>query len=250
MKLIHIVMSAFLAAQFSFAIELQIEPSKNETISDDEIQKVIEKAKQKRIIIEKQDAKKVAKENRLLADELLKNLSIPKEEFTNIKLSIEETLSDIYVKQKQDAIEINNEVLESYYKTNPKEFIQDNIAELAVFTFKEFDPAIKFYDSFKQSPDKTEQYAKDNNITHSIQAYEISKLSPIIKDAMIDFEKSDYLTPPLFINKSFMVLHIKSIKLNEKKSYIEHKERIINILKLKTFADTRKKLIEELRGAK
>lgn len=232
------------------AIDVKFNPDKNIEVTSQEIQKTIDRALTKRIRIEKKDAKEVTIENRLLANELLKNNALSEDIATELKLSLEENLADLFVSKHQENIQINDQVLESYYNTHKKEFQEDQIVHFVIYDIKDFDTAIQLYTTFKNSPSDAEAYAKEHNISMSVQNSEISKLSAMLKDALRDYEQKNYLTPPLFFQKKYFVLYIKDIQQNPNKSFKNHKEYITTMLKQKTFRDTRANLLQKLKETK
>ena len=232
------------------AIDLQINPDRNISVTQPEIDQTTAKFLAKKMRIENKDAKNVVYENRLLANELLKTSKIPSELLNDIRLSLEETLAEALVKQHQDAITIDDKVLESYYKTNKKEFEEDRLLDIVVYDFDDFEKATKFYATFKNTPENSGAYIKDNNITASPQQHEIGKLTPMMKDALRDYEQKNYLTTPLFFQKKFYIIYIKDVKHNDKKTFASHREYITTMLKQKTFLDARAALLKKLKETK
>lgn len=232
------------------AIDIKLSPDQKIEITPQEIQKTIDKALAKRIRIEKKDAKDVAFDNRLLANELLKNNLLLEDVALELKLSLEENFADLFVAKHQETIAINDHVLESYYNTHKKEFQEDQLVDVVIYEIKEFETASKLYDTFKNTPHNAETYAKEHNITSSTQKSELSKLSPVLKDALRDYEQKNYLTPPLFFQKKFFVVYIKDIAPNPNKNFKHHQDYITAMLKQKTLRDTRTMLLQKLKETK
>lgn len=232
------------------ALDLQVKPEQTISVSSQEIDQTVAKMLGKKVRIEKKDAQTVIYDNKVLANALLKADTLSPETLIDLRLSIEETLADLYVKQNQEKVEINNTVLESYYKTNPKEFQEDQLINTIVYNFNDYESASTFYNTFKTNALKSEAYAKEHNITNNAQEIEIGKISPMVKDALRDFEQKEYLTAPLFFQKKFIIVLIKDIKPNTKKSYLNHVDYITNVLKQKTLLDARKALLNKLKESK
>ncbi len=229
-----------------YAIDLQIKPDVNTTVSSLEADQMITLFSKKRIRIEKQDAKKAVLDNRILSNAFLKEDKIPEYLLADITLAIEETLSELYVKQNQEKIEINDQIIESYYKTNQKEFIKDNIFDLDAYTFTSFDKALPFYQTYQFAPEKAKQYAMDSNISMLSEKLEYKKIAPAIKSVLQDHNKTNYFTAPIVLKEKTLVVHVKAATESGYYTLEESKEKIKTILLQKIFATTRSKLLADL----
>jgi hypothetical protein len=230
------------------AIDLAIKPDINATVSSIESDQMITNFKKKRMIVDKSDAKTAVLDNRLLANALLKEKSseIPQELFVDIKLAIEENLAEMYVKKIQETININEDVIASYYYTHQKDF-NNPLLHADLYSFKTFEEASLFYDKSKNDLSKVNLVSQELNVNKTEQKIELSKISPTIKPLLKDTNTSNYILHPIFFNNQNVVVHVKNIQEGYY-SLEESKEKIKAVLLQKVFSDTRENLLKNLKN--
>ena len=230
-----LIVSTFISAVS--AVEIKILPDTNLSVSMQEKEALIKNFLERHIKISNEDAIKYIKENRILSDKFIeKYRKVPKQLLIPLRLQLEENLANLYVKKKQKQLIINDEILESYYKTHPKQFVTDTKISFIAYKFKDFDSALEFY--------------KNNNL---LQNTLLDKKSLVLSKSQIDpyiaplFDniKEKEKTPPIFYGGSYVVFEIKKVEPPRRLSFEESKNKIRDILLQKTFLRTKKELLAQ-----
>jgi len=219
-----------------YSVEIQVNPEKNISfISPKEISFIKEKFLKQHLKISTEDARTYLKDNRILANMFLQEYSIPKEDYLKWKILIEEELSNLYVRKKEQEKKITDDVIESYYKTHQKDFIEDRKINAVVYRFDDFQKALDFYEN------------KDANMNPKKEEITLitSQIHPVIAPL---FEKvsEGQILPPVFFGRDYIVFRIKKIVPSRTKSLEESKEVIKKILYDKIFIKTKKQIIENI----
>lgn len=233
----NITFFILIVSTFLFAIEIKILPDTNLSISSQEKKTVIKNFLEKHIKISNNDAVKYIKNNRILSNKFIEKYhKIPKELLIPLRLQIEENLANLYVQKKQKQLIINDEILESYYKTHPKQFITDTKISFIAYKFRNFDSALEFY--------------KNNRLLHNMlldkKSLTLSKsqINPYIAPLFNDI-KEEEKTPPIFYGGSYVVFEIKKVEPPRRLSFQESRNKIRDILLQKTFVRTKKELLAQ-----
>lgn len=216
------------------AVEIKILPDKNISVSSKEMEATIEYFLQKHIKISKKDAEHYIRDNRILSNKFINEYQIPEDLALSLRLKTEEKLANLYVKKKQNNIKIDNDVIESYYKTHPENFIEDKKIEFIAYKFKNFNSALAFYQKNKIPDDG---YEKEDITLPQKQ------INPLIAP-LFEKTKEGEKTPPVFYGGNYVVFKIKKIEPSRRLNLQESKEKIKNILLQKIFLRTKKELLK------
>jgi len=234
-----------------FAIDLTLASDKNTAASSAEIDQMISLFNKKRMKIEKEDAKKALLDNRILANALIdEKIALPEYILVDIKLAVEESLAELYVKNHQEKMVINDNVIKSYYQTNLKEFAKGKMIDFDAYAFKSTEDALNFYMQAKGDLSKIDTHSSENNNTKTSRIQEFKTLNPAIQSSLLDLQQTNYLTMPIKITSSVYVIHIKNITDGGHYTLQESKERIKSILRESIYAETRNKLLQKLKEEK
>jgi len=224
------------------AIELNISPSKDMNVSNDEMEIIKQIVyKKNHIMLTNNAAKKYIIENRKLSDSYLKKYAISKNVLLNHKLTLEEELANEYVKKHESTLNLSEETLKSYYIAHKSEFIKPKNLEFYPIKFQNFDVAMKFFLSHKNNIASIESYIKNKKIEPV--KLPITEVNFAIRD-IFKIAHDQTLLPPVFYRGSFIVFYVSKIF---KKSYLPYKkakQKIKEALLKKAFLTQRNKLLE------
>lgn len=212
------------------AVEINISTTKDTNVTNSQIEQLTLSLKEKRFMIEKESAKKLIYENRLIANNFLEQNKIPQSLQDKIILFTEDELTKLATQKEQESFKINNEVIESYYKTHKNDFKKDRTFEVTSYIFETFDEANDFYAKHKTNPSNAQQYAKEHNITSISDKLEFNKIYSLIKLNIKLNDEKDYLIHPLNFKTKFTVTHIIDFEEKGFKELGEVKEVIVKIL--------------------
>ena len=221
------------------AIEYKIYPDKKVEVT----QKDIDAIKKYFIdtlnfYISEEGARKIAYENRILANEYIKSKLFKKDRAYN-KIAIEKLFADNYVKYLQETVSIPESVLKSYYLDHLSQYKKSDKVNLDIYHFKDFDTALHFYKS--GTPQNT-----NNGKKKSIGWLSIEKLNKVLRGHIKKGQKG-YFLPPLLRDKGVDVVFVKDYKKAEGyKSFSEVKSEIRKHLYKKTFSNKRKEILQKL----
>ncbi|WP_201340479.1 MULTISPECIES: peptidyl-prolyl cis-trans isomerase [unclassified Nitratiruptor] len=149
-------------------------------------------------------------------------------------MKAEKELATLFVKKNQEKIKIDQDVLESYYKTHSKEFVQEEKIHFTAYKFSDFEKALKFYRA-----NGKEKAGDTVDIT-----LPKSQINPLIA-SLFDKAKVGELTPPVFYGGNYVVFKINKIEPTKKLSLEESRPKIKKVLLQKIFPQIKKKLIEQ-----
>ena len=233
----------------SFAIEIQLFPDKkiNVTRSDLGEYKTYIKKKYNYVITDNEGAKKLIRENRILANEFLKN-GMYKKEKEYIKIMLEDYLADKYVQNIQRSIKIPEKVLYSYYLDNKEKFKKPSQVNIIRFRFKTYDDAADFYNKARTL--HNEQAIKKLAMQHNAQIkdYGWRNVTTLKKNftSFIKKNEKSYLIPPFIQNaQATNVYYIRDYKKEgDYYSFDKVKQKIRDILYAKTFEQKREEILK------
>jgi len=244
----------FFVATLSFALQVDIRPDKNIAVSGQE--KDILKYylfNQYRFRINDQGAMNIVKENRILANEYIKQNRLNKFDKYNILIRIEQYLADQFVKSFQEQKKIDEKVVMSYYLDHKNDFKKPDQVDTVLFVFNDPEKAVDFYTQVKgKDLSYAKNLAKEYNATIKDIGYKnIDEVKYPTRAFLEKNKKSNYFLPPIVLNASSAdVLYVRSYrKENGYKPFKEVKEDIIKLLRKKTFLKERDKLLKKY-GAK
>lgn len=243
------ILMVLVCASALFALDIQIKPDQNITVSNEDIDWTISSYSAKRMNIERKDAQKVAYDNKLLSNEYLKIKEIPSDIAKSIQNQLEEKLADMYIKELQEK-EIPSDVIESYYMTHKQDFVKDKNVTLTIFGAQDFDSALGLYSFAKDAPTKAYDYAKDHNITETKRSFELSKLQPQIAQMLKNNKDFGYITPPFPFFGKYNLFIVEEIAPSRPLTTQEAQEAIKKILLDKKFMGKKIETLKKLKGEK
>ncbi len=222
----------------SYAVNIQLLPDKNPQITQQDVEALKAYVKEKyHFIMNESGAKRIAKDNRILANEFLKKGLLSPFERNLIRVELEKRLADKMVKNIQKNIKISDDVIRSYYEDHIDEFKEPDKIKIVSHTFDSYEKAIDFYKGNKGNPGKK----KDLGIK------EVDSLKAPYR-GFIEKGKENYCIPPIVLGKKkYNVLCVEKYIDNSSKHipYPKVKKRIKNILYKKTFSKERAKILEQ-----
>ena len=242
------VLSIFVLFSFSYAIEVKLLQDSNITVDNDDVRAIRNFFVQKYNfhITDTRGAKKIVEENRILANQFLKEGLFQKNK-KSIQIEIEDMLAKRYVKDLQNRTKISDKVAKSYYLDNIQKYKKPPKVSIVSYRFEDIDNAYRFYkESNTTSIDLlVKKYKPIKQM--EIEKKEINALPKSIRD-FIDPDKNSYTLPPFVISKGKVdVFYIKEYYPAD--GYIpfeDVKNQIKNSLHKQTFAKERKKILEKM----
>lgn len=223
---------------FSYGIQLHIYPDKNIYIQQKDIDALKHFTKEKySFIMNDEGAKKIVKENRILANAYIKEGLLTPFQRQVLLVEIEKELADKYVKHLQQSIQIPEKVLKSYYFDNREKFKQLDKVKLVRYRFTTYKDALSFYTGKRKNIkySKTEESWKPLN-----------RIKEPYRSIFLATKKGHY-TPVFIAGKDkFDIFYIEDRK--ESKGYLPFekvKKDIAKFLYAKTFNRARAKVLEQ-----
>ncbi len=230
------------------AVEISI---LNETVVTEPTSKELDATKasliKRHIMITDKEAKKLIKENRILAKVYMEKYGLDDVFKVNMKLEIEKSIANQLIYKIQKDISIDDEILMSYYVANKKKFIKSPMISFEIYKFDRFNEALDIYEKYKDQSKELYAYCKDNNISVDSHQNKLNYLSSTMQQ-MIKYQE---LEPPFLLQPQFFIDHFSLIKVIsiEKEGYRPFndkvKKEIRNFLFTQTFRDKRKEIILE-----
>jgi len=248
-----IFISFFLFSIWSYAIDLSIAPDTNISITNQDTQNIQQYYKKYfNIVISDKGAKKIAKENRALANAYIqKKHGVPKNTKNFITIATEFILADQMIKDIQNQINISPKILHTYYLDNIEKFKKSDRVKLTSFLFPSPEDAITFYIENKttNSLSKLIEAAKQYHVKtiRDYQETEVTYLDSFLR-SNIKTDKSKYLLPPR-LSKNYEVFFVVEYHPSKGyRSFDEVKEEIKKDLHKKRYLQDRKKLLSTVLG--
>ncbi len=223
---------------FSYGIQLHISPDRNISIQQEDIDALKYFTKEKyRFIMNNEGAKKIVKENRILANAYIKEGLLTPFQQKVLLIETEKNLADQYVKHLQQTVQIPEKVLKSYYFDNLEKFKELPQVKLMRYRFKTYKDAIAFYM-------KKRKNIKFNKMKESWKS--LNKIKEPYRSIFLVTKKGQY-TPVFVVGKDkFDIFYIEDKK--EGKGYLPFekvKKDIAKFLYAKTFNRARAKVLEQ-----
>ena len=235
---------------FASAIEINIQPDKKIDISNADINAL------KRYLLRKfhfhispEGAKKIVKENRVLANEYLKKGLLTPTEKERLKIELETRFADEFVEHMQRTIKIPEETLKSYYYDHIKDFKNSDQANLVRYRFKDYKNALAFYEAAKKNEDTIDRLLKKYGGKEMFKGeIHVEKLREPLRSFVKNSAPKSFIPPIALRADAVDVYLIRSYKKNPKyKPFKEVKDKIEDILYKQTFKKERDKIIEKYR---
>lgn len=231
------------------ALDVKITPSKSTKVSQQEVSNFINYVKHnERVVLSEDVAKNVIEQNRLLSDAFLREKGLQPWELDNIRFGLEKTLSKRYIAEREKKIDVDDEVLESYYVSHLDKYRIGNTVDFEAYTFTKYHDALQMYKQYQSGKSDAEAFAKEHNATiQKRHDFAVSNLDPALKYLLEDNASVPYLTVPTRYRKKYIVLRINKVQKDALLAFKKVKGEIRNHLLAKTRARTRDELLESLR---
>ncbi len=226
-----------------YAIEIDISLSNSTDVDAVDVERFKVMLQKRNMGISDEGAKNAIKENRILANAYMKEYGIPDLLKIEMQIILEEKLRNMLVRKEKEKIEINNDVLLSYYKNHKDEFYKSEEITFNVYNFKNYEDAHSFYNKNRNNYTEIDSYVKDNNITKISETMLKSKLHKELRALLKDGNVTKYITPPEFFNKKYMILDVVSIQKAKILPFDKVKEKVRKSLLSKINQDTKTKLL-------
>jgi hypothetical protein len=232
-----------------FAVNVEIEEDKNISISNIEKDALKSFVKETmNFVLMDKAAFKIAKENRILANEYIKNYGINQYDKARIRVEIEMYLSNRLTKKIQQKVNLPREILYSYYLDNKEKFKKSDKVDIAIFFFKNPEEAIEFYTKYrnKSFEEMRKAVEKTGGMVKEYNSKEVEKLKDPIKTLLKMQKRSKILLPPIVGVKYSSLLFVKRYHKGEGyKSFDEVKNTIKKLLYDKTFLKMRNEILKK-----
>ena len=235
-----------------FAIEVEVRPDKdtNITISITEKNALKDFVKSTmNFVLRDEAAYRLAKENRALANEYLKQKKLSSYDLARIVEETEMYLATQLVKSIQRKINLSDKVLFSYYMDNKDRFKKSDEADIVLIFFNKYDDAAKFYENVKNRDfSYANQLAKEYNATIKDYGFKkVAELKSPTKEYLLQYKKAGVFLPPVVLSpNSVSVLYVKEYKVGKGyKDFEDVKEDIRKFLYNKTFLRERNKILKK-----
>ncbi len=228
-----------------FALDITVTPSKTVTISSEEAEYFRNMLMKRHRNIDPDDAKKVLKENRVLADYFYRTYGI-ENDLQELQILFEEKLRNKLIAKEVEKVSINDDVLLSFYKDNKDEFYKAKEIEFKIYNFSTFNQAYTFYKNCQKDGIECSELALDDNITIVHKTLPLHNFNPQLKNLLKDEVSAGYSLPPQKFFKDYIVMEVVDIIDSGILPYEQVKERVKKDLQDKIKYDTKTKLIEQL----
>jgi len=240
-------------SSFLYSIDIHLSPDIKIKISPQDITDMKQFLREEyRFIVEEEGAKRLVKENRILANVFIKSPYFKNFNLNLLKIKIEKILSEEFVKKVQSSIDLSPKILKSYYYDNLEKFRLPPKFVIKRYSFKTYDQAFSFY---KRREKNLSTPPGDFGVSSSnVRRVSLSQLREPLKSLVEDnLEKNlsytKYLTPPLVISsKRVDVYEIEKEVTSKSKKFYDFeqvKEEIKSFLYKKAFSQEREKLLSK-----
>ena len=227
------------------AVELEFSLNNSIEATPEDIERFKVILQKRNMGISDKNAKIAIEENRVLADAYMKEYSIPDVLKKEMQILLEEQLRNMLIDKEKAKIEINDDILLSYYKDNKHEFYKPDRITFNIYSFKNYDDAHTFYVSNKDQFQNIKQYVKEHNISKDSQTLPLKKLHKELQALVKDTNSSKYIVPPEYFYKKYIILDVEDIEKAKLMSFTEAKKRARTLLLNKINRDTKAKLLEQ-----
>ena len=228
------------------AVEFDIQRDSSIEVTKSDVNALKRYLKEKfKFHISDKGARKVVKENRILANEYLKKDLLKKQDKDLLKIELEMKLADKFTEYLQRKIKIPENVLKSYYYDHREDYKQSDEVTLERIRFKNFDEAMKFYNEILKQKEKKDHLLKKY---HGKVIYKGTVKKERLKNSIQSFLKEEmqntYLPPMVLQADRIDVYYVHTYqKAKGYKPYIKVKKEIENILYKRTFNREREKIL-------
>jgi hypothetical protein len=237
-----VILSLILPIQ---ALEITVKPSDSIKVDQVDVDRFQSMLKKRRMGMSDKSAKKAIKENRILANAYMKEYGLPDLLKIEMQIILEEKLRNTLIKKEKKKIDISDDILLSYYKDNPEEFYQSEELTFNVYTFKQYDDAHEFYVHNKDAYSQIADYVAEHNVSNESHTMLKSKLHKELQPLLKDDNVTNYITPPEYFYKNYVILDVVSIQEAKIAPFETVKKRVRERLLSKITQETKDKLLEK-----
>ena len=194
-----------------------------------------------------EDVKRIEYENELLANAYF-HKHHGKYLDTWVNVLVNDKMAKKMIREIQESIIIDDEVLRSYYLANLDKYRAAEQAKVDVFLFDTIESAFDVYKYSRQHDINTSRaYAKAHALKMVAYNTSIHSLYPTVRASITDRKKQDYFTPPYLSSKKFALTYVHKVwDPDTILSYESVKAGIVRMLHKKTYLRERKKLVEKM----
>ena len=211
---------AFLVSFFIatlFGIEVEIKKDTNISVTSQEVQALkYYISKTLNFHLTNEGAKRLAKENKMFANQYIKEYGLSDEDKGYIRTCVEKYLAERFIQKKQRELPINREILLSYYKDHRSQYKKPDLVDAVLFWFDDADKAIRFYQKSKEVKKYEDLVRMAQEMGARIEDMGLRDVrgfrSPT-KELLQKYKKSGYALPPVIVSpESASVLYVKEYK--------------------------------------
>ena len=236
-----------------FAIQIDIHQDRNLSISNEEVQAFRDYVKDMtNFVLNEKGAKKLVKENRVLALEYLQK-PLSSYDRSRIRVMVEDYLAKALVDRFQNKIlNTDPKILYSYYLEHIDKYKKSDTIDLVIFVFKDYQKAQEFYEKVKNIRDlqKIQKEAKNAHAldVKELENYPVARAGKIVK-SFLDPKRSDYFLPPIVFSKgNVRVIFVHRYHVaKDYEPFEKVKEKVKRDLFQEAYLRYREKLVKKVR---
>ena len=238
-----------LLTSFLFGVELHIAPQKDINITSQDVDVLKQYVlRTLNFHLSEKGAKRIALDNRLLANEYLKKYKLTPFDKKYLQICVERYLADKMVQEYQKSIPIDEKVLLSYYLDHKEKYKKEPKIDEVLFWFDDAKKAIEFYlqvqgKNFEEAKKLAAKYG--GRVEDRGGEKKLSQFSQKVQEFIKKNPHPYYAMPPIiFSPTAASVLYIKSYKKAQGYEPFEHvKDKVKKEILQKAFAKMRKELL-------
>ncbi len=227
------------------AVEIEFSLSKHLEATPEDVERFKVILQKRNMGMSDKNAKIAIQENRLLANAYMKAYGIPEVLQKEMQILLEEQLRNMLIKKEKETIEINDDVLRSYYKDNKHEFYKPDAITFNIYSFQNYDDAHAFYANNKDRYAHIKQYVKEHNVSVDSKTLPLRTLHKELQALLKDVNSTQYITPPEYFYKKYIVLDVVAIEKAALMPFSEAKKRAKTLLLNKINRDTKEQLLKK-----
>lgn len=197
------------------------------------------------------DAERLAKENRTLSNAYLQKRPLSDYDKAYITMLGNEYLAKKFVKELQNAIEISDTALKSYYLDNLKKYQQPAMLNVTTYQFTTFEDALRFYQACTmKNAAAIQAKATEGGVQMNDLQLNQQQLDPAIHKALGE-HTSNFLTYPLYFQENYYLIYLNNLTaIDSHLPFEEVKEHIKQALWQQTYLKKRQEILDQYGKAK
>ena len=239
LKKIVLVLAALVTSLYAVSVDIKMDSNVHITQKEAMyFQSMVRK--EQNIQIDEKESKRVLKVNRILSNAWIEEGGYDAIEQMRIRRDLERAFTEKLIHKHFDKLDISEDVLLSYYIDNKKDFVLGTKVHFAAYVFRTFEPALNFYQRFREDRNDLKNYVKEHNITiRENDENTLATLHPTLENLLIDNNTTGYFTTPARYKNQFIVLDVIDFTPDAKAPYNKVKEQIKKKLYYKKKNDVR-----------